>query len=348
MKKKIKLIQKKIDGEVVKIQARTASISFKALGEDGTFEAYASIFGNVDSYGEVVDQGAFKEWLADYFDNGKGRYPKCVWNHNWDEPIAKTLECREDERGLYVKGKFVMEVQRAKEIYALMKEGVITDFSFGFRVLDDEWDEQTNIRHLKKIAIYEYSPVLVGANREATILGVKADGEPIEGAEEVEEEIDIPAKEKEGDEEPKEEEEKDPKDPAEPKPAAEGEGEGEGAGNAGDGSGAGEGQPEQNDNAGSGGEDEEGKGLKQGRVLSAKNREAIKTAVDGMRSASDALEALLEATEDDDSGKSSDTSEVEGHEGKGSPEKKILKGILRDARKADKMVESIILRAKQV
>lgn len=321
MKKKIKFIEKTVDGEVMKIQARTLALSgFKALDEEGTFEAYASVFGNVDSYGEIVDKGAFVEWLGQYFDNGIGRYPKCVWNHNWDEPLAKTLECREDDRGLYVKGKFVLEVQRAKEIFALMKEGVITDFSFGFRVLEDKVDPTTNLRHLTKIAIYEYSPVLVGANNQATLLGVKS-AEAI-AAEEKEEEIDVPVA-------PAADA------PAAPKPEGD---EPEG------------GAPGGGDTPALGEEGDDAKGIKAGRVLSAKNRGLIQSAVEGMRNATDALEALLQATEDEEAGISSETSPVEGRRGKESPEtaRVVLKGILRDARKADKIVESIIVRAKEI
>lgn len=327
---KANIIIKKIDGEEVKLVAKivsTEASAFKVLDDEkGIFEAYVSVFGNVDSYGEIVDKGAFKDWLAEY----GGRYPKGVWAHDWSEPIIKTLECREDERGLYVKGQFVLAVQRAAEIYALMKEGVITDFSFGFRVLEDYLDPATNARHLKKIAIYEYSPVLVGANSQATLIGVKTDGET----------VDAPADGGDGSgdgsgDAPKEGEDTtasgDSPAPAEATPSPEA---GADAGAA----------PTGDSPAG----DDDAKGLKAGRVLSAKNRSAIESAVEAMRSATDALEALLDATEDDDSGKSSDTSKVETHEGKGSPERLVVRGILRDARKADKILEKVIVRAKTI
>lgn len=309
--------EKKIDGEIIRIQAKEVGVSqFKVVDDEkGIFEAYVSVFGNVDSYGEIVDQGAFKEWLEQYFP----RYPKGVWAHNWDEPIIKTIEIREDERGLYVKGQFVLKVQRAAEIYELMKEGVITDFSFGFRVLEDRMDPDTNLRHLTKIAIYEYSPVLVGANNQATLLGVKSDGE--EGEETpTETPADTPAGEEETPSEatPEAEEQSDPNE-----------------------------TPGANDTPAPGEETQEAAapevGVKAGKVLSKKNRALIESAVDSMQEATNALEALLEATEDDDSGKASDTSTVEAREGRD-----VVRGILRDARKADKIIEKVILRAKTV
>ena len=165
---------KSIEGKEVKLAKFICPAKIKALPEEGegVFEAYVSVFGNADSYGEVVDKGAFIDFIKENFP----RYPKGVWCHDWDQPISKTLEIREDEYGLYVKAKLILEVQRAAECYALMKEGVITDFSFGYGVDEDYQDGTDGLRHLKKLSIYEYSPVLVGANRRAEMIGVKVDG----------------------------------------------------------------------------------------------------------------------------------------------------------------------------
>jgi hypothetical protein len=331
MNKKANIIIKKIEGEEVKILAKIFSVEesqFKIIDEEkGVFEAYVSVFGNVDSYGEVVEKGAFVEWLNLH----KGRYPKGVWAHDWSEPIIKTLEIGEDDYGLKVKGQFVLEVQRAREIYALMKEGVITDFSFGFRVQEDAWDEVAKVRRLKKIAIYEYSPVLVGANDQATLIGVKSaeetetetpsedapSGDAPEGGEDNSAAGDSPA--------PSEET---------PAPVADVD--------------AGVIAPEESSDPAPESEEtpapsEEGK---QGVAPSKKT--AIALAVDALRKAADALEAAETATEDEDPGKSSDTSSVEKRDGKGTTGDNVVRAILRDARKADKIIEKVILRAKEI
>lgn len=342
---KQKVSIKTIDGQKVNMIEKNLTISgFKVLDEEkGIFEAHCSVFGNVDSYGEVVDKGAFLKWLAQYFDNGVKRFPKCVWAHNWEEPIAATLECREDEFGLYVKGQFVLEVQRAREVYALMKAGVITDFSFGFSVLDYRIDEATQLIHLTEIAIYEWSPVLVGANRDATLIGVKSgkkDGEGEgengsagngDGGEATETGADDPAPSgdapKEGD------------DPEKPEAGAEG----------------GDKDPEKDSDEG--GAEEGGSSSDAGTTTETedqkaarleKRSEAIDSALDAIKSLANALEAI-KATEDGSSAKGPDTSTVEKREGKGEAgQTKVLKAILRDARKADKIIESVIVRAKQI
>ena len=338
---KQKVSLKTIDGQKVNMIERNLSLTgFKVLDEEkGIFEAHCSVFGNVDSYGEIVDKGAFVKWLAQYFDNGVKRFPKCVWAHNWEEPIAATLECREDEVGLYVKGQFVLEVQRAREVYALMKAGVITDFSFGFSVLDYRVEESTGLIHLTEIAIYEWSPVLVGANREATLTSVKSavkEGEDGgagngDGGEAAETGADDPA--------PSEEAPKEGEDPEKPE--------------AGDGEG-GEQDPEKDPGEGNG----EGSGSspeapaeteEEKAARLDKRSEAIDSALDAIKSLASALEAI-KATEDGSTAKDPDTSKkVDKREGKGEAgQTKVLKAILRDARKADKIIESVIIRAKQI
>ena len=165
--KDIKDRDKKSDKDLKYFKAKTqiSLIEEKAEGDKGIIEAYVSIFDNVDLGGDKIVKGAFAESL-------KKKLPKGVWMHNWDEPIAKTIEAKEDNKGLYIKGKLIMEVQKAKEAYALMKEGVIDEFSIGYRVLEDEWEED-GTRKLKKLRLYEWSPVLAGMNPDTELVSVK-------------------------------------------------------------------------------------------------------------------------------------------------------------------------------
>lgn len=153
-------------------------VESKADGEKGVIEAYVSIFGNIDLVGDVIERGAFAESLAH-------KLPKGVWAHNWDEPIAKTLEAREDEKGLFIRGQFIDGVQRADEAYKLIKGGVIDEFSIGFRVLDDEWRED-GVRVIKKARLYEWSPVLVGANPDTELVNIKSAEQKCEECDNVE------------------------------------------------------------------------------------------------------------------------------------------------------------------
>jgi HK97 family phage prohead protease len=150
----------------------------KALGEAGEFEGYGSVFGVVDSYNEIVDKGAFTESLQ------KHGMPKLLLQHSSWMVGGVYVEAREDAKGLYVKGKLNLEVQAAKEAYALLKQGAISGLSIGFRSLVEEVNKQTGITHIKKVRLYEVSVVTFPANKSATISGVKSAPESIREFEE--------------------------------------------------------------------------------------------------------------------------------------------------------------------
>lgn len=149
----------------VKVKADIKLLEKKDQKQKGIIEAYVSIFNNIDLVGDIIKQSAFAESI-------KKKLPKGVWMHNWDIPIAKTLQAREDTKGLFIKAEFNLETQRGKEAYSDVKFGIIDEFSIGFRVLDYEWDENDN-RIIKKVRLYEWSPVLAGANPDTELVNIK-------------------------------------------------------------------------------------------------------------------------------------------------------------------------------
>ena len=78
----------------------------KAVQEDGVFEGYGSIFGNVDSYKEIVAAGAFAESLMQWKESG--RLPPVLWQHRSGEPIGPHTDMEERADGLYVKGQLLV------------------------------------------------------------------------------------------------------------------------------------------------------------------------------------------------------------------------------------------------
>ncbi|KTQ96797.1 peptidase U35 [Aureimonas ureilytica] len=148
-------------------------LQIKALEETGEFEGYGSTFGGEpDSYGDVVAPGAFAESLAQH--KAAGTMPKMFWQHDAREPIGKWLEAREDDKGLLLKGRLNMGVQRAREAYELLKAGDIDGLSIGYRIKEYSVDTDTNIWTLETLALHEVSIVSIGANDNATISSVKA------------------------------------------------------------------------------------------------------------------------------------------------------------------------------
>lgn len=157
----------------------------KSLDDDGTFTGYGSVFGNVDSYGEIVAPGAFGESLAAW--KAAGRMPPVLWQHRSGEPIGPYLEMKEDDRGLFVRGKLLVDdVQRAKEARALMKAKAVNGLSIGFVTREDSYDKVAGIRTLKKVDLWEVSVVTFPANPAAQISSVKSVVEGLESLSDVE------------------------------------------------------------------------------------------------------------------------------------------------------------------
>jgi hypothetical protein len=142
----------------------------KNLTEDGTFEGYGSTFGNVDSDRDIIAQGAFAESLAKKPVNKI----KMLWQHDRREPIGYYETIQENASGLYVKGKLLLGIARAREAYELLKANVIDSFSIGFRTLEDSWDRENEIRTIEKVDLMEISLVTFPANDHALISAVKA------------------------------------------------------------------------------------------------------------------------------------------------------------------------------
>lgn len=138
-------------------------------GNKGLFTGYASVFGAIDSYGDVVEKGAFKKSI-------KERNPlPMLWSHSVDEPIG-IINVKEDPTGLKAEGHLNLDVPRAVWVRSLMKQGAVTGLSIGYETLKSEPGTvgKTNVRRLQELRLWEVSPVVFPACREAQIADVKS------------------------------------------------------------------------------------------------------------------------------------------------------------------------------
>lgn len=157
------------------MELKHKQFAFKAdsVGEDGTFSGYGSVFGNVDSYGEIVAHGAFRDSLK--LIKASGDPLPALWQHRAAEPIGGFDMLEEDARGLKVAGWLLKdEIPRAAEAHALMKRRVVKGLSIGYYVEASSLDEKTGIRTLQKLDLQEISIVTFPANVEAQIEAVKS------------------------------------------------------------------------------------------------------------------------------------------------------------------------------
>ena len=146
---------------------------FRVSDEAGTFTGFASTFGGEpDSYGDVILPGAFAKSLAQH--QVRKTMPSLLWAHSMGEPIGVWTEMRETSAGLEVKGRLTMDVERAREAHALMKDGALS-LSIGFMLPEGgAYTDRNGVRHLREIDLMEVSAVSIPANRNARITQVKA------------------------------------------------------------------------------------------------------------------------------------------------------------------------------
>ena len=149
------------------------SFEIKAVSDDGLFSGYASVFDNVDSYGDIVRKGAFVESIGEW--EAKGKMPPILWNHDPSDPIGVYTKMQEDDKGLFVEGRLLIDdVPRARQTHALMKAGVIDGLSIGYRVKEYLYNVDEEVTDLIKLSLREVSIVTFPANPETRIEAVKS------------------------------------------------------------------------------------------------------------------------------------------------------------------------------
>ena len=151
----------------------TAAFKVKAVDENtGEFSGYGSVFGVKDSYSDIVMPGAFAKSLDVWKE--KGSLPALLWQHKTDEPIGIFTKMAEDEHGLYVEGRLLIDDDPlAKRAYAHLKAGSITGMSIGYSDVDYEYDKDKGAFKLNEVKLWEVSLVTFPANEEARINNVK-------------------------------------------------------------------------------------------------------------------------------------------------------------------------------
>lgn len=162
------------------MRATVGTVETRAAGDGpptAEFEAYASVFDNVDSYGDIMSKGAFSRSLKDWAE--RGAPVPVLWGHNMSDPdynIGHVIDAVEDERGLKVRASIDLESPKGATVYRLLKEKRVREMSFAFLVKsarDGERDGKA-VRHVDDVDLIEVSVVPMGANPETEILAVRS------------------------------------------------------------------------------------------------------------------------------------------------------------------------------
>jgi uncharacterized protein len=168
----------------MKIERRTidfVDVELKlASDKTGTFSGYGAVFGNVDSYGDVIERGAFAKSLKSW--QQRGKWPKMLLQHGGgmfggaDDmlPVGQWTHMNEDERGLRMEGRlFALDTERGRYIHEGLTSGELDGLSIGFET-EDGRPNKTGGRDLHEIKLWEVSIVTFPANDLARTLDAKS------------------------------------------------------------------------------------------------------------------------------------------------------------------------------
>jgi uncharacterized protein len=127
---------------------------------------YASVFDSPSEpmpFVEFVRRGAFAKTLND------GADVRLLIDHE-GVPLARTrsgtLMLEEDDRGLRVEASLDPANPDAARVISAMKRGDISQMSFAFRTIKDNWNSDRSVRELKEVQLYDVSVVTFPAYEE--------------------------------------------------------------------------------------------------------------------------------------------------------------------------------------
>ncbi|MGP5505899.1 HK97 family phage prohead protease [Corynebacterium flavescens] len=161
---------------------KTARLEIKSVSEpadsgEGLFEGYAAAYGNVDSYGEVIESGAFGESIAAAA--AEGRSIPILFEHDrgLNSHVGAVVSAVEDEHGLKIAASLDGDTPEGAKALRLVRGRRVRGLSVGFLVEDyriDEGEEGQPQFVITKGDLREISLTVSPANPEATIDSAKS------------------------------------------------------------------------------------------------------------------------------------------------------------------------------
>ena len=128
----------------------------------------ASVFGveyDVWGFKESVSRGAFKKTIKENDIRGLFNHdPSFVLGRN----KAGTLELKEDEHGLHYLIK-LPNTTYANDLKESISRGDISQSSFGFQVIKDNWEDDFSKRTITEAKLFDVSPVTFPASEKTEV-----------------------------------------------------------------------------------------------------------------------------------------------------------------------------------
>jgi uncharacterized protein len=146
----------------------------KANMDKRTFSGLAATW-DMDQRKDVIIRGAFAQTINERGPrNDGGSKIKILWMHNPYHLLGRPAKMEETADGLFVESNPLAKTAMAEEVLELIRNGDLDVMSIGYNVMRHEYDEGTDVRYLKEIKLFEYSPVSFAMNEATAITGLKS------------------------------------------------------------------------------------------------------------------------------------------------------------------------------
>ena len=145
----------------------------------GQFAGRASVYGVVDSYGDVVMPGAFAKHIEAH-----GNRIVVLNQHNPYDSIG-LADLSDSDTALLADGQLELDLQSAKDAFVRVQKQLVTGISIGYEVMDGGAQFKNGIRELHDVKLWEISLVTFPANTFARVTDVKSALAQIVGSKDV-------------------------------------------------------------------------------------------------------------------------------------------------------------------
>lgn len=147
--------------------------------KQGLVSGYFAMFGNKDLDGDVIENGAFAKTISERGPQGK-QLIKYLLDHDKNKVVAKIMNLYEDEKGLRYEAKIGSHAA-GQDFQKMIESDLINQHSFGFKVIQEMYDDQAKANRIKEVMMYEGSAVqFLGANPETTFIDLKSESDAFE------------------------------------------------------------------------------------------------------------------------------------------------------------------------
>jgi HK97 family phage prohead protease len=156
-------------------QYKPSSLELKDFDQKaGLVTFYFAAFGNRDSDGDVIEQGAYKKTILE----NKARI-KHFKNHNSNEVPGVIQRIEEDTKGAFVTSQ-IAKTRLGIDTLIEYEAGIITEHSQGFNTIIEEFDAMDGVNRIKEVRLWEVSSLTHwGSNENTPVVDIKSLKDPI-------------------------------------------------------------------------------------------------------------------------------------------------------------------------